>query len=577
MKCSLCNNPVEKNGFCEIHYWKDVWLNNTDREHLGIVAFALMIVPEWVRDEVPDFHKSMYWDFKELYNSKHRDKYDRLLAEVAFRGAAKTTLSKILLLYVCCFGLEKLVAYCSETYDFAEQDVFEVRRELTTNPHIRHYFGPIKSQGVRSQDGEWTRGAFLTATGVYVLARGVGQQIRGALRNSYRVTLAIVNDIYSENDVKTEQTRRSWETWFFTAMLSGVDDVEGKVFFNGTILHEDTVPVKLKDNDSWKYHEYPIMDINDFYKALKSCEVTESKINLPPEEKIYEIQKSCNLYWPQRLDLRYILRKYKEAYESGQASGFFQDYFHITTSPDEKPFKHIRRAKMNLIRVHGRTWISVSFDGGVSFVTEEVNTYAGVDPASSTSQNAKYTAITYIGMNQYRQVYILGYSRGKFGMRDEYKLGYRKATDSDIVEPNRDNLTVTGMVDETIRLVKQHGILGVTVETIQQQKSVFTEINRIMRVNNAFHRLFEEQPHTNKIERDADLLGPYFQTGSIFLNYGLGELEHELEQFPRGVTVDIIDSLYYAIKNARPAEGMEYSDVMHHTHEEEEIPSFFVL
>src|SRR5271169_1642789 len=110
MKCSIegCSDESMTNGLCDIHYWHDRWLDNTDRENLGIALFAQMIVPEWVRNEIPDFHKSMYMDFIDLYHKRHKHKYDRLLAEVAFRGAAKTTLSKILLLYTCCFGLEKL-------------------------------------------------------------------------------------------------------------------------------------------------------------------------------------------------------------------------------------------------------------------------------------------------------------------------------------------------------------------------------------------------------------------------------------------------------------------------------------
>lgn len=586
MKCAVlgCNNPLQKDSFCDIHYWHRRWLDNSDLTNLGIVLFAKMIVPEWLRNEVPYFHEEVYHAFISLYSPARKDKYDRLLAEIAFRGAAKTTISKVILLYCCCFSLEKLIIYCSATNSFAVQDVFEVRRELSSNPYIRRYFGKINSKAVKGQDGQWSRDAFLTMpstyidakVGTYVLARGVGQQVRSALRNSYRPTLAIINDMYGKDDVKTEYTRAEFSKWFFQDMFNAVDDIDGKVFFNGTILHQDTVPVVLEQNESWKVLKYPIMEIDDFHKALKYCNVTESKIELPPESIIAEVQKTCKLYWPERLSLNYILKKYKESYESGQAAGFFQEYFHIVVPPDEMSFKNIQRVKTTFIRADNRTWLKVKFSEDTEIVYE-VNIFIGVDPASATTQSAKYSVVCYIAMNKDRQIFVLGYSRGKYGLRDELVSGYRKATDSDVVEPVRGNIKRIGMVDEEIRLVKQFRVVAAAIETVQQQQSVFDEINRIMRVNNAFHRLHSIKPTTDKLERDANTLMPYFQTGSIFLSYGLTELEQELEMFPRGTTIDIIDALQMAVSIARPADGADFQSVYKAKTEEDEYSHEFIV
>jgi hypothetical protein len=456
------------------------------------------------------------------------------------------------------------------------QDVFEVRRELSTNPLIRYYFGVINSKAVEGQDGEWSRDAYRTSTGVYVLARGVGQQVRSALRNSYRPTLAIINDMYSKDSVKTEYTRAEYAKWFFQDMFNAIDDLDGKVFFNGTILHEDTVPVVLEKNSQWKVIKYPVMDIDDFHRVLRECNQTDATIELPSLERIKELEKTCKIAWVERLDLHYILKKYKEAYESGQVAGFYQEYFHIIVPPDEKSFKNVKRAKMTFIRADRRTWLKVEFDKDKE-VIYEVNIYLGVDPASATTQSSKFTAIVYIAMNQHRQVFILGYAHGKFGLRDELEPSYVKKTDSDIVEPVRSNIRRIGMVDEEIRLVKQFRAVSSTVETVQQQQSVYDEINRLMRRNNALHRLYSVKPTQEKIERDADILMPYFQTGSIFLNYNLPELEHELDQFPRGTTVDLIDALAYAVVNARPAEGIEFADAYKTNHEDEFETNFYVL
>lgn len=582
MRCSAnkCKREAQINGVCDIHYWHAKWLDNSDINNLGIILFSKMLLPEWVRNDSPIFHREVYYAFLSLYKEPEpgfkKDKYDRLLAEIGFRGASKTTRSKILLCYCCCFALEKFIIYCSQTNTFAVQDVFEVRRELSTNPLIRYYFGVINSKAVEGQDGEWSRDAYRTSTGVYVLARGVGQQVRSALRNSYRPTLAIINDMYSKDSVKTEYTRAEYAKWFFQDMFNAIDDLDGKVFFNGTILHEDTVPVVLEKNSQWKVIKYPVMDIDDFHRVLRECNQTDATIELPSLERIKELEKTCKIAWVERLDLHYILKKYKEAYESGQVAGFYQEYFHIIVPPDEKSFKNVKRAKMTFIRADRRTWLKVEFDKDKE-VIYEVNIYLGVDPASATTQSSKFTAIVYIAMNQHRQVFILGYAHGKFGLRDELEPSYVKKTDSDIVEPVRSNIRRIGMVDEEIRLVKQFRAVSSTVETVQQQQSVYDEINRLMRRNNALHRLYSVKPTQEKIERDADILMPYFQTGSIFLNYNLPELEHELDQFPRGTTVDLIDALAYAVVNARPAEGIEFADAYKTNHEDEFETNFYVL
>jgi len=559
-KIQGCVRPAVINGVCNEDYWKDRWLDNRI-PGAGIILFSKMIVPDWVRNEVPEFHREMYNEYLHLYDKDKKDKYDRLLAEIGFRGASKTTRSKIILLYVCCFGLEPFVVYCSQTNTFAVQDIFEVRRQLSSNPFILQYFGKINSKKVQGMDGEWSRDAYLTTTGVYVLARGVGQQIRSALRNSRRPTLAIVNDMYSLESVKTEMSRKNNSTWFFTDMFNAVDDIEGKVFFNGTILHEDTVPVTLKSNPQWKVIEYPVMDMSDFHRALELCTHTDDAVELPSDEIIYEMQKTCKLAWPERLDLRYILRKYQESYQSRQVEGFYQEYFHITTPPGEKPFANLQYVNVTFRRVEDRNFLDIEYANGLK-ATTEVNMFCGIDPASSVKQRANFSVLCYIAMDKNRNIYIMGYSRGKFAMRDEYKPGIeKKFTDS--VELDKNKLIRIGMVDEEIRLWHHFHFKAVKVETVQQQQSIFDELIRLTPRNNAYHQIFGEKPAQDmrKVERIADILGPYFQTKTIFLVRGMSDLEMEIKHFPRGATTDILDALAYAVSVATPAEGVSIKDL----------------
>src|SRR5258706_10661589 len=104
MRCSInnCTRQAEIEDLCNIHYYRKLWLDNSDINNLGIVLFAEMITPTWARSKTAQFQKEVYYAFFQLYSPDRKDKYDRLLAEIAFRGAAKTTAAKILLLYLCC-------------------------------------------------------------------------------------------------------------------------------------------------------------------------------------------------------------------------------------------------------------------------------------------------------------------------------------------------------------------------------------------------------------------------------------------------------------------------------------------
>jgi hypothetical protein len=549
-------------------------LDNSDIDNLGIVLFAEMIVPTWTRNKTAQFQKEVYYEFFQMYSKTRTDKYGRLLAEVAFRGAAKTTAAKILLLYICCFGLEKFVVYCSETNTFAVQDVFEVRKELKVNQYIRTYFGKISSREVEGQDGEWGKDSYRTTTGVHVLARGVGQQVRSALRNAYRPTLAIINDMYSKDSVKTEYTRAEYQKWFFQDLFNGVDDLDGKVFFNGTILHEDTVPVVLEQNSMWKMMKYPVMNPDDFQLCLKECVITESSLQFPSAAKLDELTEKFPTAWKERLSLRYILSKYKEAYESNQTDGFYQEYFHIIVPPSAKQFINRKYCYMRYFRFGTYNWLAVKFHENQEEIFYPVKIYFGVDPASSTTAHSKYSVIAILMMNHKREVFYYGYSRGRYGLRDELSV---PSPNSDIVQLDHNSIVRRGVVDEEIRLAKQFHPNGARIETTQAQEHIYTEVGRLMRLNNALHQLYNEKPVQDKIERDADLLVPDFQTGSAYINFGLPELDMEMKAFPRGNTIDIIDAFYHARAIARPAEDVKFQEVRRRRKEEDPITDFNLL
>ena len=101
------------------------------------------------------------------------------------------------------------------------------------------------------------------------------QQIRGKVKGAYRITTATFDDIYSENSVKTEETRRGTRIWFNRSALNSVDSLLGKIIAVNTIVHEDTVTVDNMRNPQWKNIFVPVMPLEKFEKFVKEHLTTD--------------------------------------------------------------------------------------------------------------------------------------------------------------------------------------------------------------------------------------------------------------------------------------------------------------
>jgi hypothetical protein len=300
------------------------------------------------------------------------------------------------------------------------------------------------------------------------------------------------------------------------------------------------------------------MDIQDFNSALRHCKESAEELYLPSDESIKELQVGMKLTWPERLDLRYILRKYADDYRNKRTNDFYQEYFHIVISPEGRPIKdeYIKVVPMELIRKDGVNWLHVRFPTGEKIFP--VNIYLGTDPASSLEANAKYSVIMIVCMNQYRQIFFFGYSRGHYSLRDVLRDG-EVNLNGDMVMLDETKIKRKGIVDEQIRMIRAIRPNAMQIETTQAQYHVYTETLRIMGINDAYCVITEEKPTANKEERDADRLVPYFQSGNAFVNEGMGDFILELKSFPKGTTIDAIDAAYHALANARPPDGAVFT------------------
>jgi hypothetical protein len=190
------------------------------------------------------------------------------------RGFGKTTIDSIA--YPAkniVFQESNFVELVSCTHSVAAQNVKNLGRELLGNKMIKKFFGglkgPIWSEG---------KGHLETSTGITVLARGAGQQIRGLLEGDSRPDLVIIDDLEDPEPFRlgdpTEYLRKIKE-WFWSDLMNSLDARPGtRVIYVGTILHEDSLLQNLLDDPDWNSVRLELCDDNyeSNFPALMSTE-----------------------------------------------------------------------------------------------------------------------------------------------------------------------------------------------------------------------------------------------------------------------------------------------------------------
>lgn len=128
---------------------------------------------------------------------------DEPFIDIAFRGAAKTTRTKLFIAFAISNDLEHRRRYfkvLTKDYGNAKQAVTDIYN-LFVNPRVRHYYPEIFEQTVEKRME--TTSEFDTSTGVKVRAGTVGQEQRGQLQDDARP------DFIWFDDFETRKTLRS--------------------------------------------------------------------------------------------------------------------------------------------------------------------------------------------------------------------------------------------------------------------------------------------------------------------------------------------------------------------------------
>jgi len=558
---------------------EQIFLDNTDIDNLGIVKWAKYTFPDYITNEVANYQKQIYYEILKLFDPLYKNRYERLLEFIVFRGGGKSTITNFIIpCYLITFNKktfkikidneikeckidEGLIVIVSKTYTSAQEFTQRIRDEFTTNKILRIFNNGKVEEALDDITGEWTKSAF-KINGIYVLAVGTGQQIRGKVKGASRPTTIIFDDIYSEENVKTKETRQNIRNWFKNAAMNTIDDIKGKAIVVGTIVHEDTIIVDLEHNEQWKTIKMPLMELETYewflknhmvYDEIRNCyyikyyEIEDRKERILKAREYYKkVQEEMKnrLAWSDRLDLYSIALKTQEASLDNALSSIYQEYFHITISENEKTFRreYFRKIEGRFFIENNHTYFETN--GQVYPINVEI----GVDIAAGL-QTSDDTAIAIVGKLSDNRIIILDIIAGKFGIRDIIR-NYDKADRYRKIVVDRNYITKVGYVDEIIRLSLHYHPSKIKIGIGGSEIAIVNEMRRILTENSIFIPIIPYQQTSrqgSKEERIKNILLQFYETKMIYHYKPFETLEYQLEWLGKTKNDDIADAVANAV------------------------------
>ena len=224
-------------------------------------------------------------------------------ANMVFRGAAKTSLfGEYLFLYLGCygklpgFGSIELAIYVS---DSIENGVKNMRKNLEfrweNSEFLREYIPKTSFTDIR-----WE---FTNADGNVFIVKGYGAKtgVRGSKERAVRPKLAVLDDLISDDDARSDTVIASVEDTIYKAVDYALHPTISKIIWSGTPFNARDPLYKAIESGAWDNNVYPV------------C------------EKFPCTKEEFRGAWPDRFPYEYVKTKYDKAVKLGKVDTFNQE------------------------------------------------------------------------------------------------------------------------------------------------------------------------------------------------------------------------------------------------------------
>jgi hypothetical protein len=245
----------------------------------------------------PQFHRECW----ERYCSNHP-----ACATAAPRSHAKSTaLTHDYILANVCFRIESYIILVGASEEKAIEHLQDISNELHENEdlirdfHIKSFIQDTKSDIiVECTDGHQFR----------IVARGAEQKIRGTKWRGRRPGLIVGDDLEDDEQVENKDRRKKFRRWFFRACKQALRR-GGRIRVHGTILHQDSLLMRLMRNRSWN---------SKCYRAHKA------------------FQDFSEILWPEQFPEARLRAIRQEFIDEGDSAGYSQEYLNDPHDNDDQ-------------------------------------------------------------------------------------------------------------------------------------------------------------------------------------------------------------------------------------------------
>jgi phage terminase large subunit-like protein len=274
------------------------------------------------------------------------------------RGLAKTTvLGEYLFLYIAVFGSlpnfgsVPLAIYVS---DSIENGVKNMRKNLEfrweNSDFLRQYIPNIKFTDIR-----WE---FNNIDGTRFIVKGYGAKtgVRGAKEMGKRPVLAVLDDLISDEDARSETVISSVEDTVYKAVDYALHPTRKKIIWSGTPFNARDPLYKAVESGAWFVNVYPVCE---FFPCTRE-----------------EFKGS----WEDRFTYEYVSAQYNKALLAGKVDAFNQEMMLRIMSEEDR-----------LIKDHDIGWYKAAhYKGNL----DAFNIYITTDFATSVDSAADFSVIS---------------------------------------------------------------------------------------------------------------------------------------------------------------------------------------
>lgn len=275
------------------------------------------------------------------------------------RGISKTSLAGIATpIRETVYQDVPFFCYISETGPHAKMQLDNVKRELEANERIIEVFGQLKPE-LRDPE-RWAQDMFETNTGVAMVARGRGGQIRGLNHQGNRPSKFICDDLEDKDSVETEYQRQKTRRWAYGDLLPAREKIKhaSELTVMGTLLHTDSLLNTFKNDPTFSFVEFGAYD--------KDGEILWEEWMTPDE--LEEEKESASL--------------------AGELETYYLEYYSLATSSETNPFRRYKFLYAEETKIVGAPAIYC-------------------DPAISEKQTADDAVILVAGMSEKGKIIVL--------------------------------------------------------------------------------------------------------------------------------------------------------------------------